>query len=185
MPVQVFSGIAPPAAVLEALTSSSASTKPTTIAPPYEPVDSHPAPGSVTPGIATPSWNSVPAQSGDYLSHPPSASNEAPPSYEDAMADNVAPVGGPRGDYQPQREASSGGNDARRDEKASASLWQQGGQSSSLTSVAAAQGSSSQTGFFSADTHELGISQVDRYELGPGTPISSNPASVPRRKPVP
>lgn len=57
---------------------------------------------------------------------PPSIAGDAPPSYEDAMADSVGPASGPRSEYQPQGEATRQQGHGS-DEKASASLWNQNG----------------------------------------------------------
>ena len=98
MPVQVFSGIRPPQALLDAM--------------------SHP--GAPQPGPSTqftpqgPSASSRPPVAFDPLSNdlPP----DAPPSYEDAIADDLGPIDGPRREYsqpeQPQIQgSSSGGNE--------------------------------------------------------------------------
>jgi len=46
----------------------------------------------------TPTYSSVPPQQGHY-GGPISADDDAPPSYEDAIAEDIGPVDGPRRDY--------------------------------------------------------------------------------------
>ena len=98
MPVHVFSGIRPPQALLDAM--------------------SHP--GAPQPGPSTqftpqsPSASSRPPVSFDPL--PNDLPADAPPSYEDAIADDLGPIDGPRREYsqpeQPQVQGSStGGNE--------------------------------------------------------------------------
>ena len=99
MPVQVFSGITPPPALLAELAkrsgpsavkvrpSQEAATRPSPISsssrlPSFSP-SSHPS--STTTNLAVPSTDMP---------------DDAPPSYEDAMAEDLAPVDGPRRDYQ-------------------------------------------------------------------------------------
>jgi hypothetical protein len=113
MPVKVYSGIKPPPALLKA------------IATPHQrppmPVDSGSTPSSIGnhPSIPrTPSSPSTPS----YEQHSPRVGtfapsqlaipdDDAPPSYEDAMADEIGPVDGPRRDYnipsQPERRQNS------------------------------------------------------------------------------
>jgi hypothetical protein len=77
-PVKVFSGIAPPAALLE-----SASARP-------PPIPHRPSTTANMPDPAYPPQLGTPAAAfGD----------EPPPSYEDAMAEDIAPVDGPRREY--------------------------------------------------------------------------------------
>ncbi|KAL2841471.1 hypothetical protein BJX68DRAFT_245452 [Aspergillus pseudodeflectus] len=97
VPVRVYSGITPPAALLEAMAAK----------PQIKPM----AP------VHTPSW---PREGEDDTDRPPmpprpqapptmnpdEAFDDAPPSYEDAMAESLSPVDGPRREYYPP-EASS------------------------------------------------------------------------------
>ncbi len=92
MPVQVFSGIAPPAALLSRMATS----------PRPAPVNAGVRPPSVvnnqpqTP--ITPYYHSFPPQQGEYGSPAPT-NDDAPPSYEDAIAEDIGPVDGPRREY--------------------------------------------------------------------------------------
>lgn len=90
MPVKVFSGIAPPQALLDAMAAASLKPGPTKLQ------SSLPAEiGTNRPPMPPrPSGERVPVNSGDEYA-------DAPPSYEDAMADNLSPVDGPRREYHP------------------------------------------------------------------------------------
>jgi len=79
-PVQVFSGIAPPAALLDAMSSR----------PPRVPVRPSSVPAAPTSDPAYPPQLGTPAAN---------TFEEAPPSYEDAMAEDIGPLDGPRRDY--------------------------------------------------------------------------------------
>lgn len=90
MPVEVYSGIAPPKALLAAMADK----------PPVK----RPVPAPISrPSFPQSSSSQAPAtqrpSSGQYA--PPTADlpDDAPPSYEDAIADDLAPVDGPRRDY--------------------------------------------------------------------------------------
>ncbi|KAL8789447.1 MAG: hypothetical protein Q9195_006813 [Heterodermia aff. obscurata] len=76
MPVNVYSGIRPPQALLDATMSNS----PLSHAPPQ-----------------TPSTPSHPSQS--FGPPPSNIPADAPPSYEDAIADDLGPIDGPRREY--------------------------------------------------------------------------------------
>lgn len=96
MAVQVYSGIAPPQALLEQIASRPA--RPTT-QPPYMASNLRP-PGSVSGHSPNPLRPSAPQPPSDHVEPSPSdIPDEAPPSYEDAMADDLAPIDGPRRDY--------------------------------------------------------------------------------------
>jgi hypothetical protein len=102
MPVKVYSGIAPPQALLDAIAESTSQPFPSK------------ATGSTIPDTngrpaipPRPSGGPVPAPSGP-------AYDEAPPSYEDAMAENLSPVDGPRREYHPPDASTvESGTDAR------------------------------------------------------------------------
>jgi hypothetical protein len=113
LPVLVYSGIAPPPKLLEAMASNPRPhPQPAPLGlsmPPRLPVPNGiPSPSDTPLGtpLETPTTplseiNSYPAQVGSY--HPaqePDIPDVAPPSYEDAMAEDIAPVDGPRRDYQ-------------------------------------------------------------------------------------
>lgn len=108
LPVQVFSGIAPPARLLELMANNAPLPTPTSLFPkpsdtkaPYSPAEpSAPSTPLQEPSTSLHEINSHPAPVGNYASQQPSDyPEEAPPSYEDAIADEVAPVDGPRRDY--------------------------------------------------------------------------------------
>ncbi|KAI4208281.1 MAG: hypothetical protein LQ346_000161 [Caloplaca aetnensis] len=103
MPVQVYSGIAPPEALVQAMASQ---------VPPRQPPRPHtfptasgllphsPASASST-GLQQPGRQ--PHQTGQ--THPVDPfPDDVPPSYEDAVADGIGPVDGPRGVYQQQQD---------------------------------------------------------------------------------
>ena len=80
MPVQVYSGIRPPQALLDATYS---------LPQPHVSLPSPATPSRPTPVFAPP---------------PSDIPLEAPPSYEDAIADDLGPIDGPRREYsQPQQ----------------------------------------------------------------------------------
>lgn len=104
LPVMVYSGIAPPPKLLQAMANN---PRPQ-LAP--MPLFSRPIPGSSvslqpetpleTPTTPTSDISSFPAQVGSYNTHDLSdIPDVAPPSYEDAMAEDIAPVDGPRREY--------------------------------------------------------------------------------------
>ena len=85
MPVKVYSGIRPPQALLDAMMSN----------PPLPHVSTQ-----------TPSTPTHPPQS--FGPPPSNIPADAPPSYEDAVADDLGPIDGPRREYtQPQMQGSS------------------------------------------------------------------------------
>lgn len=90
--LKVYSGIKPPAALLEAMQAAPAGHATSqNMNPPFQQ-------GQIPPSTPmTPSYSSFTPQAGMY--GPPPLSDDAPPSYEDAMADEIAPVDGPRRDY--------------------------------------------------------------------------------------
>lgn len=103
LPVKVYSGIAPPNALLEAgLAAGPGNHKPSllNIPPPQMQAPHTPT----TPTHA--GFNSANAFSGALVQPPhPAASapayDEAPPSYEDAIGQDLPPINGYRGSYQP------------------------------------------------------------------------------------
>ena len=106
LPVKVYSGIEPPPALLRAISTSlqPGYTNGTPQTPQQENPSPHTPHHPVTPMTpstpTTPSYTQSPAQQGSYGQFPlPALNDEAPPSYEDAMAEDIAPVDGPRRDY--------------------------------------------------------------------------------------
>ncbi|THC98735.1 hypothetical protein EYZ11_001798 [Aspergillus tanneri] len=98
MPVKVYSGIAPPQALLDAMATTGR----------VKPMESHSVPSlpsgesSVRPPMPPrPSAPPVPASSEETY-------DDAPPSYEDAMAESLGPVDGPRREYNPPDSSSPG-----------------------------------------------------------------------------
>ena len=98
MPCQVFSGIAPPAALLEAMANR----------PQAVPVSNVSPPTPVRPNAQASTFHGRPTQTTDHIEpSPEDIPPDAPPSYEDAMADRVGPIEGPRTDYQQQQPVAS------------------------------------------------------------------------------
>ncbi|KAJ5979921.1 hypothetical protein N7481_007219 [Penicillium waksmanii] len=84
MPVKVYSGIAPPQALLDAMAAAKLQPSPTKIAPrPSWPTSTEQPRPQMPP---RPEGEPVPADAGAVY-------DDAPPSYEDAMADNLSPGG--------------------------------------------------------------------------------------------
>lgn len=94
IPVKVYSGIAPPKALLEAM-AESGRVPPSMTARPTRPSQEPPSMPQRPTGPPEPT--SV-DQAGDDV---------APPSYEDAMAESLSPVDGPRREYNPPDASSS------------------------------------------------------------------------------
>ncbi|KAJ5109731.1 hypothetical protein N7532_002376 [Penicillium argentinense] len=95
MPVKVYSGIAPPQALLDAMAAAKLQPSPTKTKPTSRP--SWPTTGESAPRPPMPprpADGPIPADAGAVY-------DDAPPSYEDAMADNLGPVDGPRREYHP------------------------------------------------------------------------------------
>lgn len=98
LPVKVYSGIAPPKALLEAGFNVEAG-KPATLNVPQMQAPHTPT----TPTHA--GFNSANAFSGQpEQPHAAPAYDDAPPSYEDAIGQDLPPINGYRGSYQPPPE---------------------------------------------------------------------------------
>lgn len=132
--VKVYSGIAPPAALLQRIATPHSKSSRTQFAAtglatpasnPLSPSSFYP-PTPITPSYAQHQSPASPGNTASYF--PPSRpsqvpdgvdDDEAPPSYEDAMADEIAPVDGPRRDYSvptpPDRSDSGFGSDLKGD----------------------------------------------------------------------
>ena len=96
MPVQVLSGIAPPQALLDQMSNVTASSEI------YTASNLRP-PGSVNGPPPQPFQPPVQTGPSDHIEPSPGdIPEEAPPSYEDAMADDLGPIDGPRRDYHQQ-----------------------------------------------------------------------------------
>jgi hypothetical protein len=103
LPVKIYSGIAPPKALLQAALSGDGQTlKPpinTLNAPAYQQSAPHTPTTPTHAGFAS-GPNGFPGQP----SHPPpqaGGDEEAPPSYEEAIGQDLPPINGYRGSYQP------------------------------------------------------------------------------------
>ncbi|KAJ4697623.1 hypothetical protein HRR87_002123 [Exophiala dermatitidis] len=128
LPVQVYSGIAPPPQLLRAMANNprpqAATTPPPLFPRPSANGTSVAAPLQPDTPLATPPTpfqdnGFFPAQTGSYsVQQEPDIPDEAPPSYEDAIADEIAPVDGPRRDYhvpsQPESEHTALDPDTKR-----------------------------------------------------------------------
>ena len=97
MPIQVYSGIKPPAQLVEEMSKRQGVARPQpqpqqNLLPPQTPSTSQPpSPLNAANTGSSASSHPIPAQ--DIPDAPP-------PSYEDAIAEDLAPVDGPRRDYQ-------------------------------------------------------------------------------------
>jgi len=106
MPVDLYSGVKPPPALLAEMARRADSSL-SNVRPSPRP---NPRPGSFPPSSASSSQpppftpSSRPSSSSTAFAPPSTAiPDEAPPSYEDALAEDLAPVDGPRREYnQPQ-----------------------------------------------------------------------------------
>jgi hypothetical protein len=155
MPVKVFSGIAPPQALLDAM--AAASPQPNKLKPqPSIPAENENARPAMPP---RPSGEPVPVNSGDAYD-----TEDAPPSYEDAMADHLSPVDGPRREYHPPdaSQPMESGTDAK-------SVAQQG---KALEDGPAAEGSS-------APRRRNNRSSSESFDMLPTTPPESPSGSAP------
>ena len=129
MPVQLYSGIRPPPELLAKMFRpghpQSQSQSPSTLVPPLSRPASNSAPPSPTPLSVPPPFQPGPSSAsafgggsgggggGGGVGGPlgPGGEREEapPPSYEDAIAEDIGPVDGPRRDYlQPERTMSVG-----------------------------------------------------------------------------
>lgn len=98
LPVKVYSGIAPPKALLDA-GFNAGQQKPSTLHVPPPQMQAPHTP--TTPTHA--GFNSANAFSGAPVQHQAAAPayDDAPPSYEDAIGQDLPPINGYRGSYQP------------------------------------------------------------------------------------
>ena len=106
LPVKVYSGIAPPKALLDAaLTGEAGKMESNNIAPsmgssfpPGKPTVSHtPASSAAVPPPQFPYQGQLVQPMGG----PQAPYDDAPPSYEDAIGQDLPPINGYRGSYQP------------------------------------------------------------------------------------
>ena len=95
LPVQVYSGIEPPQALLDAMGASSEEPKRADKPSANEPAQAH------APRQSIPAYSPQAAEQQTF--------EDAPPSYEDAMAESLGPVDGPRREYNPPAITTSPG----------------------------------------------------------------------------
>ncbi|KAJ5189845.1 hypothetical protein N7491_008112 [Penicillium cf. griseofulvum] len=165
MPVKVFSGIAPPQALLDAM--AAASLQPSTSK--LKPQRSLPAEvGTSRPLMPPrPSGEPVPVNSGDVY-------DDAPPSYEDAMGDHLSPVAGPRREYHPPDASSQSTVESGADAKYAAQPGK------ALEDGPAAEGSS-------APRRRGNRASSESFDMLPTTPPESqsgSPPASPVRRPA-
>lgn len=126
--MNVYSGIAPPPALLEAMAAEGKIQQAKPKPPPRPPAGEDvpppmPARPAAAPAPAPPA--SIPA----VLAQEDESPGDAPPSYEDAMAEGIGPIDGPRPEYNPPNTSADRGLsgsvtdaknpvDSMRDEKA-------------------------------------------------------------------
>ena len=106
MPVEVYSGIAPPQALLDQMAGR----------PSEQPATNHNLRphGSVNAPSARPTPGPNTQGQSDHIEPSPSdIPDEAPPSYEDAMADDLAPIDGPRRNYHQQTSLTPPGSSGK------------------------------------------------------------------------
>ncbi|RAL04337.1 arrestin (or S-antigen), N-terminal domain protein [Aspergillus ibericus CBS 121593] len=96
MPVKVYSGIAPPKALLEAMAANGQGKPTVATSDLNEPMDNSSRP----PMPPRPPRPPMPSGADEGY-------EDAPPSYEDAMAETLSPVDGPRREYNPPDASSS------------------------------------------------------------------------------
>ena len=113
MPVQVYSGIEPPTALIHEMTKKQGNPQQRTDHHLSATFASNPEPLS-SPGSGQASRPDVTIT---YPQHPGLSTgaipDEPPPSYEDAMAEDLAPVDGPRREYEQPESRPVVGNEKR------------------------------------------------------------------------
>lgn len=113
MPVKVYSGIKPPPALLEAIATSHQRPRvPMDLGSRTPSMGNHPPIAHTPSSPSTPSYEQHSPRVGTFAQSPQAMpDDDAPPSYEDAMADEIGPVDGPRRDYnipsQPEQRQNS------------------------------------------------------------------------------
>jgi hypothetical protein len=163
MPVKVYSGIAPPQALLDAMAAVKLQPSPTKTTPqPPWPASSE-QPGPAMP--PRPEGEPIPADAGAVY-------DDAPPSYEDAIADNLAPVDGPRREYHPPDASTSSRSSVEPGTDAKSPV--QAGRERDRTAMAGP----SAEGFVARDSRE-GRSSSESFDMLPTTPPESNSGSPP------
>jgi hypothetical protein len=95
--VKVYSGIAPPPALLDAMAAEGKIHSSKSDARNPRPSDN----GDIPPPKPQRPSTDAPVPSPAAAAQPEEGYDDAPPSYEDAMADGIGPVDGPRREYNP------------------------------------------------------------------------------------
>ncbi|KAE8146739.1 hypothetical protein BDV25DRAFT_161929 [Aspergillus avenaceus] len=98
MPVKIYSGIAPPKALLDAMAAGGHIQSAESPSLPSRPSQDTSGPPPMPPRPARP----------PRPINPEDGYDDAPPSYEDAMAEALSPVDGPRREYNPPDASSTG-----------------------------------------------------------------------------
>ena len=117
LPVKVYSGVKPPPELLRAMAANNP-FHPLNVAAAANGIPQSPvSPTPQTPSTPVSDHGSFPALLGAPASPRPSSEDDAPPSYEDAMAEDIAPVDGPRRNYSvpedPEQSQSSFNSDSK------------------------------------------------------------------------
>lgn len=157
MPVRVFSGIAPPQALLDAM--AAASLQPSSSKAKPQPSLPTEVENNRPPIPPRPTGEPVPVNSGDVY-------DEAPPSYEDAMADHLSPLDGPRREYHPPDASSQRTVEPGADTKSAAQPGKE------LEDGPAAEGSS-------APRRRNNRASSESFDMLPTTPPESQSGSPP------
>lgn len=100
IPVQLYSGIKPPAGQPSKISTQLPIPANLAHRPSSNAQYQH-FPATPTFDQTTPTQEQFPAQLGSYMAPPPDDPDDLPPSYEDAIAEDIAPVDGPRRDNTP------------------------------------------------------------------------------------
>jgi hypothetical protein len=158
MPVRVFSGIAPPQALLDAMAAASLQPSSSSKLKPQPSVPTEIG-SSRPPMPPRPTGEPVPVNSGDVY-------DDAPPSYEDAMGDHLSPLDGPRREYHPPDASSPSTVEFGADSKSAAQPGK------ALEDGPAAEGSS-------APRRRGNRASTESFDMLPTTPPESQSGSPP------
>lgn len=155
MPVKVYSGISPPKPLLDAMATAS-----------LQPSPSKPNQRPTWTGIDGDDRPPMPPRptSGPVSADTPAVYDDAPPSYEDAMAENLDPVDGPRREYHPP-DASTGESGADAKVPAQTGKIREDGPAAEV--------------FAASGSREERRSSSESFDMLPTTPLESNSGSPP------
>lgn len=166
--MKVYSGIAPPQALLDAMAAAKLQPSPTKITPrPSWPTNDQQHPRPPMPPRPEDEPEPVPANAGAVY-------DDAPPSYEDAMADNLAPVDGPRREYHPPDASTSSRSSVEAGTDAKSPVH---GKDGSAAMAGPGPGPAVE-GFMARGSRE-GRSSSESFDMLPTTPPESNSGSPP------